>query len=368
MHRWAIEILGRDGTRFGQRAIEPDFAPLQESARLAYVRQHGPGAAPDYDRPVEITPVWQPKLGEPYVGGLEMAVEGRVLPDPASTAIFRASATEVAAGFAERGSMEEGAKFVYLVTAYIEDAERPADQKSTSRIRVSSLPVGVQVSDGYWPEPVSVLSEERANDLGITVPRRVLDDISALTESKRGVETGGVLLGHLRWDATRKDLFLEITEHIHARSAIGDSTRLRFTPECWAEIRRAMALRQRGEAICGWWHSHCGREFCVECPRERQATCPLQAGFLSDHDKTLHRTVFPRAFMTALVATDSALGDIRFSMFGWQNGVLEKRGYRVTGEDSPPAYAMCQPVAGDEMAEQGAAACEHPKSTSSSRA
>jgi hypothetical protein len=346
--------------------IQPDFAPLLESARLAYVRQHGPGAAVDYDRPVEITPIWQPKLGEPYVGGLRIAVEGQPLPHPASTAIFRASASEVASGFVESGVMQEGAKFVYLVTAYTEDAQHPADTRPASRIRVSSLPVGVQVSDGVWPEPASGLPEERAADLGVTLPRRVLDDISVLTESKRGVETGGVLLGHLRWDPAHKDLFLEITEHIHARSAIGDSARLRFTPECWAEIRGAMALRRRGEAICGWWHSHCGRTFCVECPPERQATCPLQSGFLSDHDKTLHRTVFPRAFMTALVATDSALGDIRFSMFGWQNGVLEKRGYRVIGEDSPPAYAAYELVAGRERTE-GGIECEHPKSTSSSK-
>jgi hypothetical protein len=366
VHRWAIEILGTDGKRFGQRAIQPDFSPLSESARLAYVRQHGPSAAADYDRPVEITPIWQPKLGDPYVGGLRIAVEGQPLPHPASTAIFRASASEVAAGFVESGLMQEGAKFVYLVTAYTEDSDHLVDQRPTSRIRVSSLPVGVQVSDGVWPKPASITPEESATDLGVTLPRRVLDDISALTESKRGVETGGVLLGHLRWDSKSKDLFLEITEHIHARGAIGDSARLRFTPECWAEIRGAVALRQRGEAICGWWHSHCGRTFCVECPPERQATCLLQSGFLSDHDKILHRTVFPRAFMTALVATDSVLGDIRFAMFGWQNGVLEKRGYRVTGEDSLSAHAGYELVAGPERAE-GAIECEHPKSTSSSK-
>lgn len=343
MYRWAIEILRRDGTRVGQRVIEPDLSPLVESAKLEYLRRHGPEAATDYDRPAEIEPVWQKNLGEPYVGALRVAISGEVTVPAAETAVFREAAAEVSAEFVKSGEIEGGSKFVYLVTAYA--AETPkANPENNARFRVATLPSYLRVSNGQWPETLPALCEVDKSDIGIAIPRRLLEEISAITESKRGVETGGALLGHLRWDPGREDLFLDITEQVHARGALGDATRLRFTPECWADIRATMALRQQGESIVGWWHSHPGRDWCQECPRERQEACSMQKGFLSSHDQILQRTAFPRAFMPALVATDTVFNRIDFAMFGWRNGVLERRSYQVTGT------------------EQGAEACEQQKS------
>lgn len=368
MYRWAVEILHRDGTRVGQKVVEPDFAPLLECARLTYLRRHGPSAAADYDRPVEVTPVWSATLGEPYVGSLSMTIAGENVEDAGRTSIFRAAAGDVASQFVESGELAEGSTFVYLVMAY-PGSDPDLNSSASRRFQISSLSVRVPVTDGLWQPVGGVAGVSDPGGCGVIVPQRLLDEVAELTVARRGVETGGVLLGRLRWDREMKDLFIEITEQVHARSAIGDEKRLQFTADCWAEIHATVALRRRGESIVGWWHSHPAQSWCGECPRERQEVCALQAGFLSEHDKTLHRTVFPRAFTTALVATDSALGDVRFSMFGWQGGALEKRGYHAVGAESGligSRRALVAPgreaLTGSELMVQGGDPCEHPKS------
>lgn len=358
MYRYAIEILRRDGVRVGQKTVEPDLAPLVESARLAYLRRVGPSAASDYDRPVEIEPVWQPKLGEPYVGALSLKMEEDGEPLRAPTTLFRPAAGGVSKHFVSTGALEEGSAIAYLVTAY---PDQRGDASPPDRVfRVRELPAHIAVSAGTWV-PEGTKEETQPADLRIAVPQRVLDEVAGLTVARRGVETGGALIGHLRWDAGLVDLFVEVTEQIHARNAIGDGTRLQFTPECWTEIRSALALRHRGEMILGWWHSHPAQDWCAQCPRERQETCPLQTGFLSDHDKTLHRTVFPRAFMPALVATDSALGEVQFAVFGWRDGILQTRQFHVLGGDSPPVRGVSGPAGESGQPEEGAEVCAHPK-------
>lgn len=355
VYRWAMEILRRDGTRVGQKVVSPDFAPVIECARLSYLRRHGPAAAADYDRPVEIDPAWSDKLGEPYVAGLRTIVAGEPVEELPGAVMFKASAVEASTEFVKSGELEADSTFLYLVTAYSDEA--PPSPPTRERFQLSSLPVPVPISNGFWP------SEARDNvrDIGVILPRHLLDEIVDLTVAKRGVETGGVLLGHLKWDHQLRELFIETTEQIHARSAVGDEKRLQFTADCWAEVRSALALRQRGESIIGWWHSHPARNWCAECPRERQEDCSLQNGFLSDHDKTLHRTIFPRAFTVALVATDSALGDVQFAMFGWKRGVLTKRAYNVIGGNS---RSQIRSAVDPEMSTEGEELCEHQKSMS----
>ena len=88
--------------------------------------------------------------------------------------------------------------------------------------------------------------------------------------------------------------------------------------------------------MLGWWHSHPVREWCKDCTRERQQTCALAAGFLSAHDRALHRHVFPRAYSLALVVNDVACGGPTFSLFGWRDGLLEPRGFLLVGTAREP--------------------------------
>jgi proteasome lid subunit RPN8/RPN11 len=246
-----------------------------------------------------------------------------------ATALLRPQADQIAKNLVSQGALAEGDSFRYFVTAYPDNgAEEGA---APPRFQITPRPVPVEVSEGNWPELAGSLPAGGDTDFKLALPQRVLDEAARLTRSRSGVETGGILIGHLRWDPALGDIFIEVTEQIHARYAAGTETKLTFTPECWTDVRGAVGLRRRGEIVVGWWHSHPVRVFCAKCPRERQEKCELRNGFLSSDDRVLHRTVFPRAFMPALVASDTAFGEVEFAMFGWRDGLIGRRGFHVIG-------------------------------------
>jgi hypothetical protein len=55
----------------------------------------------------------------------------------------------------------------------------------------------------------------------------------------------------------------------------------------------------------------------------------MRGDFLSEDDRLLHRTIFPRAYGLALVVNDVSFSDPTHSLFGWRNGLIELRDYRV---------------------------------------
>jgi hypothetical protein len=165
----------------------------------------------------------------------------------------------------------------------------------------------------------------------IVIPRRILDETRELAARAGDNETGGILIGHLRRDTTLPELFVEITAQVPATHAPADVNRLTFTPETWTAAQAAVDLRGGQEAFLGWWHYHVIKEVCRNCPDEKKLACPWAHGFLSEDDRLLHRTVFPRAYSCALVVSDIADGhDVAFALFGWRHGLLEARGFHVT--------------------------------------
>jgi hypothetical protein len=175
-------------------------------------------------------------------------------------------------------------------------------------------------------ENSDLMGEAHKEDAPVFIPRQVFEEASAITRQAGAKETGGILIGHLRRDPEAAEIFLEVTAQIPARDAEADLTSLKFTPEVWTEVRAAIELRRRGEIMLGWWHSHPVREWCRECPIERQQKCAMASEFFSAHDRHLHRTVFPGAHSIALVANDTATDEVTFSAFGWRRGVIEPRG------------------------------------------
>jgi proteasome lid subunit RPN8/RPN11 len=163
----------------------------------------------------------------------------------------------------------------------------------------------------------------------VLIPGALLEEIAERTRAAGENEIGGILLGNLLRDPASFELAVEITAQIPARSAEGSRSRLRFTAETWDDVTRAIELRRSDETWLGTYHSHPARAWCADCPPERRPGCPMQRGFFSDHDRLLHR-VFPRAYSIALVATDAEDG-VRHSLFGWRNGLIEPRGFHLSG-------------------------------------
>jgi hypothetical protein len=173
-------------------------------------------------------------------------------------------------------------------------------------------------------------------------------------------ETGGILIGHLHRDAEAAELFVEITAQIPVAHAPAAVNKLTFTPETWTAAQNAVDLRRNQELFQGWWHSHPVHEWCKNCPPERKAACPLAKGFLSGDDCQLHRTVFPKAFTTAMVVSDVAEDrDVVHTLFGWRRGAIERRSYHITGETGETGEPVIAGRAGANQARGADSAIEH---------
>jgi proteasome lid subunit RPN8/RPN11 len=174
--------------------------------------------------------------------------------------------------------------------------------------------------------------EKEADPFSIFMPRDVLEETADLARAASPMECGGVLLGNLHRDSSSGELFAVITAQIPAMKAVGSEIELRFTPDAWESVRAAVNLRKRGEIWCGWWHSHtpvAWADTCGQCPIERQRQCGYATRLFSASDRTLHRTVFARAFAIGLVANVLAGNEVIHSCFGWRQGRIGARSYFV---------------------------------------
>jgi hypothetical protein len=279
-----------------------------------------------------VEPLWR-AAGEPIVDGFRVHMArgdswwsqdfagGEYFGDVIESAVARCLAT---------GDCIEDRLLVTIVARAAGDA---GDQASPG-FDAAEKPQELDIRDRAFASTVAAsgaCGERDDEDVEAVVPGAVIEEIATLTRDAGGRETGGVLMGHLCRDQPPRAVGIEVTAQIAARHAIGHEVRLTFTSETWTDVRDAIALRGAGELLLGWWHSHPALAWCAACPPERQRTCRLATGFLSAHDRALHRAMFPAALSLALVVTNSIAG-LDTKMFGWRRGVLQPRAFRVRGE------------------------------------
>lgn len=328
--RFSLSIYREDGSAVGQAPITVDFEPAREWARFACMRRNE--LSPDeICAPTEVVPLWHPGAGEPYLRGFRIAIspaKGESIGTDFTTHYFRKLARAASAAFVEKGSLASGETFRYLATAF-RDRTAPSD---APRFVTEETPPDWELRSsglGGFRERSTPTGPFDPRDVPVFLPRRVLDEATELTRGSGGSETGGILLGHLHRDPDVPEVFVEVTAQVPAEHARADSRSLEFTPRTWTAIRSVMDRRGRAELMVGWWHSHPVRHWCRNCPPGRQRRCHLAKDFLSDHDRHLHRTVFPRAYSVALVMNDVSFSDVTHSLFGWKEGRLETRGYEL---------------------------------------
>lgn len=332
--RFAIQLLREDHSPVRQLPVELDWDPLRESLRFTALREGLPPAiALALD--CEIEPIWDRNRGEPFLegvrarsnhGAVEISLDVR-------TEVFHAPAKAMAAELVKEGALQDGDQFRSLPMAFAESGEVVIT--GNKRFKARPIAPSLDVVDASLADfvaragPPLGAHAEPADDVPVFIPQDVLDEARELTRTEEARETGGLLIGHLRRDREGAGLFLEVTAQLPARHVEADRTRLTFTSDTWTEFRSALELRRRGEIMLGWWHSHPVREWCKSCSEESQRKCALRGDFLSDDDRLLHRTIFPRAYSLALVVNDVAYEEPTYSMFGWQRGTIQLRGYRV---------------------------------------
>jgi proteasome lid subunit RPN8/RPN11 len=167
--------------------------------------------------------------------------------------------------------------------------------------------------------------EIAAGEMPLFIAREVIDQAMEMSQRAGDVEVGGVLVGRLRHDASVPEIFVEVTGLIPAQHTLASATKVTFTPETWAAVDAAIALRRRNEVKAGWAHFH--PMFCRQCSADRRANCIFNKPFFSDEDCHLHRVCFSRAHHVALLVSDTPAEGMVITTYGWSKGMMKERGF-----------------------------------------
>ena len=334
-YRFVLDVRTLSGSVLFSRALEPDWEPALQATRLAGLRTLGVWHH-DGDVEPSVVPLWHASAGQPTVHEfrVRMSADGREWSsDFRTTEYFADTARAVVAAQLAAGQLAPSDRVRYSVTAY--PADRPESDGHRLRLMTVDRPQPLVLQDRAFSTLAArslACGDADPSDVAVVLPELVLNEVCLLTQQAGEHETGGILIGHLYRDESKGDIGLEVTAQIPARHTVSQPEKLTFTSETWTDVRNAVALRRAEEKLIGWWHSHPAFQWCAECPIERQRVCQYATGFLSPDDKALHRSVFPSAFTQALVITRSISGlDAR--MFGWRDGVLRPRGFRLIRHD-----------------------------------
>lgn len=334
-YRFQAEVTSASGVSLGALPISPDWAPAVEWCRMQGVRRGRsvPAARPDS---ASVEPVWHHQAGAPFVDQVRIS-----LPDDCGDSVsceipnefFRASIEKGAEGLVQSGALAVGERFTFRVCAFalpnpvsvlaagVDDLEGEA---LNSELVIRARPIGSLRAAGQARGVQSVPE----NEVPVFIPARVIDEFKVSALASPEVETGVILVGHLCRDPESSELFLEVTAGVPARHTIAARASLTFTAKTWAAVDAAIRLRDAGEIIAGWAHSH--PWFCRKCDPRSQRVCVLGKPMFSVSDRNVHRTVFGLGYQVALLL--SLYGDEAESsvdLFGWILGGIEARGFNV---------------------------------------
>jgi proteasome lid subunit RPN8/RPN11 len=323
-------------------AVKPDWEPAMDWARFTAFR-----ARPSKTFVLEnsrgwIEPAWDAVLGSPFLVG----VNAMVPQDGGSPAVFDIPITyfgdlaqAASSDLIAEGKLVVGELFEYLVCAYARHRKSTADQESRPT-RFSVRPAAdvvhlheEAIEDFFGGATSCGIADD--DQMPVFLPQAILDETVELMNRAGSKETGGILVGHLHRDAVRGTVFLEVTAQIPAQHVLREATRLTFTPDTWAALDAAMALRRQGEMMVGWWHTHPSSAWCQDCPPDKRSGCKLNGcltgDFFSSHDVALQRAVFPRAYSIALVLSDSCQpsASLVCRLYGWDQGMMADRGFHI---------------------------------------
>lgn len=333
-YRFAAEFRAPDGRVLTQRLFAPDFEPALEWA--AFVARRQGRTSGDFDlRDATIQPLAHPEAGWPYLGGFEARLAGghRV---GFQNRYFLMQLRGLRRALIKEGVLPaaESARVAVLAYPAPQDAGR-AEPAVFQVEEIATAPLIVPGSFATLVAGATPFGEQTPGDFPVIIAPEVLAETAELTLAAQGAETGGILIGQLWEDRSAGELGARVTAQIPARLAEGEAQKLTFTPETWVAVQAALELRRSDEIWLGWWHSHPSRaNWCRDCPPARREQCPLMGSFFSVDDEHLHRAVFGRAFMVALVVTDAESG-LTHDLYGYREGVIASRGYLVSRGSRP---------------------------------
>jgi hypothetical protein len=354
-YQFVMELRKLDGTPLGQVPVAADWEPAWEAARFLAVRRF-PRATIGTNAVAELRPAWHEELGEPYISAVEVALQvpgAGELSCRVPNSFFKSLASDASAQFVQKGSLQTGDHFNYLMAAYPSPPGTRAASQPRARFEIEEVPVPLPLKSSRLQDFTAravTAGEQNEADIPVFIPQRILAEADQLTRDAAAVETAAVLLGHLHRDRSDGELFLEVTAQIPARNSQATATKVTFGPETWDAVHGALALRNQNEQFLGWFHSHPAASWCnPKCVPESRAQCPLQRVFFSADDCDVHRTVFSKAYQIALLVTNTDAG-LLHALFSWRNGVIVQRGFHILGNEGEQSPAVA-PVAAATIGE-----------------
>ena len=336
-----LTLYRNDGSPVGHTPFRADWHPAWYWTAFQGLRR-GVFAEAEPGGRATVEPIWHREAHEPHLSGFSITLAADGADGPSVTCdlpltYFKPLAVTASGYYVEKGLLKERERFLFGVTAFLsehEEAGTPASPFTVEEVR-QPLTLKEGAMADYIGESMLVGDAPTDEVPAAFIPQHVLDEAADLARAAGASETGGILIGHLVRDTSpdSPDVFVEVTSQIHARHAVGATTRLTFTPETWEAVQAALDLRGQGEIWLGWWHSH---------PKavSEEVACEVTA-FMSPDDCALHRACFPRAYSVALVVTeDPRSGELSHTLFGWWCGLIAARGFHVLG--APRAEATME--------------------------
>lgn len=327
-HRFVLEI--KDGGRMLEAAPFADFERARQRVELL-ARLEGLEAGAE-EPGFTIEPVWG--RNRPYISGFRAKLRegGREVSQDFPLAFFRNAACRRALVLdtpREEGTAEPEIEF--QVSAFPGRTEA-APTPGIETIRSERTPLRLQRSD-----PAALKARAQAVGGGedpfpCYIEQAPLDEMLALSRRSPDAEVGGCLVGHVRVDPATRTPFVHVTAQIEARFTEASKSHVKFTSQTWVDAERVLRLRNRGEEIVGFAHSHWPIPVvkCSKCDLPETKTCSNSSVFFSLDDIRFMEAIFPRATALALVTGRTARGEAQIGAFGWsQDGLVVRRGYHA---------------------------------------
>jgi hypothetical protein len=329
---FALALYRESGTPIGQLPIDVDWEPARQWARHLALCE---GVAIRQRGNEEVRPIWRREAG-PTLRGFQLSIDTDGKPGGITcdfpSAYFSGAAQALSSPLVDAGHLEEGERFGYVVLAYPSQPPAAASHAAMFAVEdVTPAPALSEASLERLRRRSAVIGRSAPGEVPAFASAGVLDEIAALTKQASPLETGGALVGHLHRDPGARVVFARVSAQLPARHTQASVVRLTFTSDTWHDLRRSLAARGRGELMLGWWHSHPVHEWCRQdrCPEAQHDRCAVAVDLFSEHDRAVHRTVFPGAHSIALVASHVSAADVRFSVHGWNLGMLVPRSLHV---------------------------------------
>ena len=351
-HAFVLALFGADGHALAEFRITPDFMPALEWTALTGLRCDRRLSAIAATSAGCIEPIFDSVHGAPRLAAFRARVPSpRVgVPDlemDFHPLYFTELAQVAASQLVNDGSLKVGDTFVFEARAYHVDTGdqcRGGFAVEEQPHPLELLPVSIR----DLAASAEAIGTPNDQDIPVFIPAETLAETAVRARAHPAEETGGLLIGRLCRDVDSSEIAVLITAQVPAVGTAATATRLRFTPETWTAANDAITLRRKNELMLGWWHSHP-----VGAWRAMDGAAAAQpgpdrpggdegkirtvarssggkvSGFFSASDAHVHRSVFGRAYQTALVVTDAAEDGLDWTLFGWRWGLLVSRGFHV---------------------------------------